>query len=452
MDPTADLGEPASERRAARRAFVVMGRQVPRDAVLYLAGEVGARFLTFGSLIVLANLVAPEQFGFTSIYFGLSNLAAIVLGLGLPHAVVRFHFDVYPFRMVLGAICVLVGGAAVVGLALASLLATPLATFLRVPVPLVYAAVAGGIGIAIRTAWTASLRARRRSITYVVTLISEPITAIAIAVAWSRAAGAADYQIISWSFAIAALVVATGAVLMWARDPGLGWSTEVARTLLFFSMPLILHAFAMTALGSYDQVVINQTLGPAEAGRYAYAYRWGMAMVALTAAFGAVWGPRFMELVQDPIGRRRLDGMAIRGFTTIGISAAAFMIALPIIAIPFTPDEFRDALDIIPIVIYAYVWYALYAVVITYGIHAKRTRRLAAASAAVAAVITVANYVLIPVFGIVLAAMTSVGAYAALFALQWLLVRDVAIDIRYGRLAWGAVGLGALPVILFFIT
>jgi O-antigen/teichoic acid export membrane protein len=420
--------------------------------MLYLAGEVGARLLTFGSLIVLANLVAPEQFGFSSLYFGLANLAAILLGLGLPYAVVRFHFDVYPFRLVLGAICVLLGGAAVVAIVLASLLATPLATFLRVPVPLVFAAVAGGVGIAIRSAWTASLRARRRSIAYVATLISEPITAIAIAVAWSRAAGAADYQIISWSFAIAALVVALGALLMWARDPGLGWSSPVARTLLFFSIPLILHAFAMTALGSYDQVVINQTLGPAEAGRYAYAYRWGMAMVALTAAFGAVWGPRFMELVQDPIGRRRLDGMAIRGITTIGISAAVSMVALPIVAIPFTPDEFRDALNLIPIVVYAYVWYALYAVVITYGIHAKRTRRVAAASAVVAVGITVANYVLIPMFGIVVAALTSVVAYATLFALQWLLVRDVAVDIRYGRLVWGAVGLGGLPVLLYLIN
>jgi O-antigen/teichoic acid export membrane protein len=440
------------EARASRRVIAFFGRRVPREAFFYLAGEVGSRLLTFGSLLVLANFVAPAQFGLSALYFGLANLAAILLGLGLPNAVLRFHFDIHPSREVLGSICLMLGVSTLGAIAVVMVLSTPLAAFLHVPVPLLYSALAGGIGIAYRTAWTGSLRARRRTYAYVATMIGEPIAAVAIAVGWSTVAGAADYQVISWSFAIAALIVAAMAVATWARDPGFAWSTRVARILLVFSIPLVLHAFAMMAIATYDQIVINQALGPAEAGRYAYAYRWGMAMIALTAAFAAVWSPRFMELANDPAGRQRLDRMAVHGLTTIGLCAAVLMIVLPVVAIPFTPPEFLSALELIPIVVYAYVWYGLYTIVIAYGVHAKRTWRLAAVSAAVAVATTGCNYLLIPMFGIVTAALTSVAAYSALFGLHLWLVRDLAVDIRFRRLAVGALGLGVLPVLLFQIS
>jgi O-antigen/teichoic acid export membrane protein len=44
------------------------------------------------------------------------------------------------------------------------------------------------------------------------------------------------------------------------------------------------------------------------------------------------------------------------------------------------------------------------------------------------------NYLLVPRFGLVAAALLSVAGYAALFASQWLGVRALAPEIRFGRL------------------
>ena len=333
-----------------------------------------------------------------------------------------------------------------VGLVVVAVAGTGIAAFLNVPEALLFASLAGGVAMAFRSSWTASLRARRRTLLYAITLLVEPILGIAFVVGLVAVRGQLDYLLVAWAFAAAAAVNALIGVLSWRLSPGLAWSREIALSLLMFSLPLIFHAFSMYALGTFDQVIINQLLGPEEMGRYAYAYRWGMAMVALTAAYGAVWSPQFLELVRTPGGRARLDGLAMRGFVGLAGAATVLMLLLPFVAQPLTPDTFQSALKLIPIVTYAYLWYALYTAVIVYAIQVKRTRRIAVASISVLTVTVVANYIVIPPFGITAAAITSVLAYMGLTAAQWWFVRDVATDIRYSRLAAIAIVLAVVPV------
>ena len=417
-----------------------------REVVLYLGAEIGSRLITFAALIVVANVVAPEEFGLASLYFGLANLVSIVLALGLPNTVIRFYFEEIPFASVLGSITLVMAGSALVGLAVLMIAATAIAAFLGVPESLLVACLAGGTAIALRSVWTASLRARRRSHAYAATLLIEPALAIMILFTWSLLGGHVGHQVIAWSFAAAAGGMAAVALVLWSRDPGLRWDAVIARQLLSFSLPLIFHSFAMYALGTFDQVIINQTLGPEATGMYAFAYRWGMAMTALTAAFASLWTPRFQELVRTAEGRARLDSIASRGLGGLAVAAITLMSVLPFAARPFTPAAFLPALRLIPVVTYAYVWYGLYTAVIGYAIYAKRTPRIAGASITVVAATIAANYVLVPRFGIGVAALTSVLAYVGLFVAQWWLVRDVAVDIRYARLSIGMAALAAIPI------
>ncbi len=450
--PTGGERTAPSARRLPGRTRELLGRGGTREIALYLGGEIGSRLLTFAALIALANLVAPREFGLAALYFGLSNLAAIVLSLGLPSTVVRFYFENIPFSSVLGSISLLMAASAAVGLAVVVVAAAPIAAFLGIPESLLMACLAGGTAIAFRSSWTASLRARRRSVAYATTLLVEPLLGIVIVFLWLLAAGHVDHLTIAWSFAAAAAATAITGIVLWVRDPGLRWEPATARHLLVFSFPLIFHAFAMYALGTFDQVVINQTLGAQATGQYAYAYRWGMAMTALTAAFASLWNPRFQELVRSDAGRARLDGMATRGLGALAAAAVVLMLVLPIAARPFTPPAFLPALSLVPIVTYAYVWFALYTAVIGYAIYAKRTSRIAGASITIVAITIAANYLLVPRLGIGIAAVTSVLAFAGLFASQWWLVRDIARDIRYGRLAVGAIALGVIPLVEWFIV
>jgi O-antigen/teichoic acid export membrane protein len=446
MDEATPRARRATSVRVLRAPAGVFQR-LPAEALTYIVAEAGSRLVTFGTLVVLANLVSPVQFGLTSLYFGLANLASIAFGLGLPNAVVRYFHDPEPFAAVMGSIVALISVTAVVVGVVATVAAGPIAGFLAIPVPLLGACIVAGAAIALRTAWTASLRARRRSRSYAVVLLVEPLIGIAILGLWSRLAPA-DAITIALSFAAATwLIVAVGLVSL-SRDPGLSVRRALARDLATFSGPLIFHAFAMYALGTYDQVIINQTLGTEQAGQYGYAYRWGMAMVALTAAFGAAWGPRFLELVRTDAGRASLDRLAGRSIGALIVAGVLLMIGVPIAASFVTPRELRPALWLTPYVTYGYLWYALYTSVIGYAIAHRRTARVAAGSLSVVALNVGLNYLLVPRYGIAVAAFTTIVAYMALFAIQLWSVRDVAVDIRYGRLAAIVAATGVVPVVV----
>jgi O-antigen/teichoic acid export membrane protein len=424
-----------------------MVARLPREALTYVAGEAGSRLLTFGTVVVLANAVAPSEFGLVALYFGIANLAGIAIGLGLPNAIVRFFFEPIPFAAVLGTVLSLVAIATVAGVVIVLLAGGPLAGFLAIPVPLLLICVGSGAAIALRTTWSASLRVRRQSLSYAVILLVEPLVGLVI-VGIRGLTGSIDALAIASSFALATWVLAgIGLVAMW-RDPGLSWGRSLARDLATFSGPLIFHAFAMYALGTYDQVIINQTLGSSEAGRYAYAYRWGMAMVALTAAFGAIWGPRFQELVRTESGRARLDALATRSVAALVGASVVLMIVIPFAARIVTPVAFRSTLWLTPYVTYAYLWYALYTSVIGYAVAHRRTIRIAVGSLTVVALNAGLNYALVPRFGIAVAAFTTVVAFIALFAIQLWSVRDVAVDIRYRRLAGAIALIGIVPIVV----
>ena len=418
---------------------------VPPAALNYLVGEIGSRGLQFLVLIAVARLLDPSAFAFVSLYFGLANMAAVVVGLGLPNAVLRYYFEPIPYADVVGSIAGLVGASAVIGLVLVGLFADPIAAFLRIPVGLLAPCVLGGIAIAMRTAWTTSLRARKRSRVYSAALLIEPFLGVALIPLVLVVTGRFDAVTLAWSFCLGTVLIATAAVASLLRDPGLRWRRPLAVELLRFSAPLVFQAFAMYALGTYDQLVINQTIGPAEAGRYAFAYRWGMAMIAITAAFGALWQPRFQELVRINEQRARLDTLATRGIVALCMAAIGLMFVLPIGARLTATQEYLPALWLIPWVTYAYLWFGLYAIVMGWAMYQRRTGRLAFGSVTAVAFNIGANYLLVPRFGIGAAILTTILAYVALFAIQWWLVRDLISDIRYGRLTLlvAAVGLVA---------
>lgn len=415
------------------------------DASRYLIGEVGSRFLSFAILVGLANAVPATEFGLASLYVGLSNLVAIPLGLGLPAAVLRYRFDDLPYRTVIGTSFGLVSVAVVIGSIGLAAAAVPLAALLAIPTTLLLLCLVGGVAIAVRTIWTTSLRARGRSGAYGAVLILEPVLGGALVAVWAILGGPLNSVVLAVCFASASGIVGAIGLVRLAADPGFGWDTRVGRQLLGFSLPLIVHAFSMLALGTFDQTVINQTLGSEHAGRYAFAYRWGMAMVALTAAAGALWGPRLLELVRDEAGRARLDGLAVRMIGSLVVAAIGLMIALPFAAAAVAPSHFRSALWLTPWITYGYLWFALYSSVSAFAIAFRRTRRIAVASLSVMVVTTAANYVLIPRLGIAVAAMTTIAAFAALFLAQWWVVRDLTGDVRYGRLVAMVVAAAMVP-------
>jgi O-antigen/teichoic acid export membrane protein len=193
---------------------------------------------------------------------------------------------------------------------------------------------------------------------------------------------------------------------------------------------------------------VNHLRGAADAGLYAFAYRFGMSMMVLSSAFSSAWLPEFLELSTQPDGARIIRDRSARYVNALIGAALVLMVVLPPLARIVGGPSFAAAPRLIPVVIYAYLWFVLYTLVFAHVMRARATTAMAMASASALALNLALNYALIPRFGLMGAALASVVAYAALFAIQLASHRHVMTGMPLSALAARVALAGLVPLFL----
>lgn len=404
---------------------------IGRHGIVYLAAEAGARGGIYVLFVWLASQAAVAEFGLLNVFVSLLTLSGVAVGLGLPDALMRFHFSREDFRPVLGLAMLLPVFLSIALLMLVAPLRHVAGAALNIPPYLVVAVVAAAPLIAVRQSWLAVLRARREPGPYLLFRVAEPLVfGCAILVIAIRSASFGHEVTVP---AYVAAVLATALMGMaGAFRLGLRVSVEPMLRVLRFSLPLVLHSLAMTGLAVFDQIVLQQLMGAEATGTYAFAYRFGMAMQLLVFGMTAAWAPLLIEHIQAG-SAASLRSSAVTAFRILVISAAVLSWALPPVAAWIGGERFAAALPLIPLVVYAYLWTGFYGLAMAYVYVGEGSFRLATISGAAFVLNVVLNYVTIPRWGATGAAVTTVAAYVFLVLLTWR-----AVTKHDSPLPWGS--------------
>jgi len=423
---------------------------VGRPGALYLFAEAMGKGATYLVFIWLATQMTVEDFGFLNVFISLLTLLGVVVGLGLPDGVVRFHFRREGFAPALTFAFIMPVGMTVLIASLLLPFRGTVALLLNVPVWLAVAALLGAAPVALRQAWLGVLRARREAGHFLVMRVLEPIGFLASLAGLLWLGKSLGYQGTAGAYLVAIGVVALVGVVAAVSRFRLQINLKVLRPLTRYSLPLVAHSFAMTGLALFDQLVLQQIVGPEGAGVYAFAYRFGMAMSLFALAFSHVWGPLAMDRMSDgrpeslvPLAKNSLWGL-------LGI-ALLLAWTLPAIAGRLGGLQYSASIPLIPAVVYAYLWMALYTLMATTLAFRERSGTLAVASGTAFLLNALLNYLTIPIWGPAAAAATTVISYMFLALLVWVVAGDRSL-MPWGRLALQmalAAPLVLLPTLLF---
>jgi O-antigen/teichoic acid export membrane protein len=386
---------------------------VGRPGSVYLAAEAIGKGGTYLLFIALAAFMTVEDFGLLNVFVSLVTLLGVAMGLGLPDGVVRFNFRDVRFSSVLTLAIGAPLGLGLVLTLLAWMSRDSVAGALNIPGWIAVAGAAGaGLG-AIRQVWLGVLRARTETNRYLLYRVAEPL-ALCLVLGWI----VIRTEAISYSAAIAAYLLALGAVALWAAIAaasrfGVDVSRRVVMPLLRYSMPLVAHSLAMTGIALFDQIVIQQLRGAGDAGLYAFAYRIGMAMTLLIVAFTNVWGPLVLKRMHAGEGAS-LTSVANSTFRWMLGAAVVLAWVLPLAAREIGGPAYSPAVTLIPVVIYGYLWMVPYSFFGSILAFRDRSLTLAAASGATFLLNAILNYIFVPEWGAWAAALTTLVSYAFL--------------------------------------
>jgi O-antigen/teichoic acid export membrane protein len=396
-------------------------RRLARHSAIYGLGGILSRLLAVLLLPLYTTYLGTKGFGKIEQITALTTVLVIVLSAGISSAFFRFYFDSKDpdrrIRVVRTSFWFTMTMASV-GLLLGCVLATPIAHLLGLgDDPWLVRAGAVGLWAQMNYSQLTNLfRVEERSVQFVIAsvaniLITVGVTVLLVVGLHKGATGAVVGNFVG--------TLAVYLVLLGYRryQLGLQFDRELFREMNRFGLPLVPSALALWAINFIDRLFLSAYKGLAEVGVYSLAVRASSVIIFLMIAFRLAW-PAFAYSIDDDESAKRTYSFVLTYllFVCCWISLALGALAPWIVKIlaPSQPGFYRadKAVGLLAFASTAYAGYTVLAI----GIGRARRTQFNWIVSGVAALLNIAlNFVLIPRYGMMGAAVSTAAAYVTLF-------------------------------------
>ena len=432
-------------------------KRLARHSAIYGLGGIVSRILAVFLLPLYTRYLKPSDYGAIETLLALSAVLVTVLRLGISSAFFRFYFDAaddaartlvvrtsFWFTMV----------SATAGLAAGVALASPISHLLFGTgdrAGLVRAAFVGLWAQMNYEQLTSLFRVEERSVSFVLATLANLVVTVAATVV----------LVVGFHHRALGVVVGnfTGTLAVWAVllgyrrfQLGLQFDRSLFRQMNRFGVPLVPSALALWATNFSDRFFLVKFANVREVGLYSIGVRVASAIVLLLTAFRTAW-PAFAYSIREDNEARRTYGFVLTYVTFFSSWAAlALGLAAPwIVRLLTTPDFYAGSRVVSPLAFSAVIFGAYIVVVTSIGRAGRRGSNWIVTGAA-ALLNVVLNIILIPPYGMMGAAVSTVVAYAAMFAgIAWKAQRVFPVDYQWRRVgltAGAAVGLTVVGKVL----
>jgi len=413
-------------------------RELLSDSLVYGLSSVVARFLNYLLVPLYTGMFSPAEYGVVGLIYGAIVFLNVIFTMGLESAYIRYASDRERAKDVFKTLQMLLLGASVVFLAV-MWLAAPFAyevmgltgenadqIYFYLFAILFWDAVCVVPYAELRLSERPWMFAGLKTLNVVITIGMNLFLILSVgmgieAVLLSNALASAVTGLIVW-------------IVTWPMLRG-AWSSGVAKEALWFGLPYVPNGIGFAINEVLDRFWLSR-MDPSDivrlygdgvtatdiTGYYNAVYKLGVFMLLLVQMFRMAWQPFFMKHASAS-DAPELFGRVFRAFNIgagfVFLTVALFAADIAAIRIPFTSATLIDArywsvIPIVPWILAAY-WFQGWFVIFSVGVFLKdRTKRLPVITWAGAMVTIFANMMLVPLFGMIGAAMASTASYAVM--------------------------------------
>lgn len=193
--------------------------------------------------------------------------------------------------------------------------------------------------------------------------------------------------------------------------------TRLYKEILKFGLPYIPAGLAGIAMQVIDRPIVKALTNDATLGIYQLNYRLGIFMMLIVGMFDYAWRPFFLDHAKDPDAKQLFA--KVFTYFTLGAMFIFLIVSLFIEDIvrikffgkQFFPPIYWQGVGIVPWVLLAYAFTGAYVIFVVGVYLEKKTKYLPLVSGAGALLNVCANFILIPVLGIIGAALSTLLSY-----------------------------------------
>jgi O-antigen/teichoic acid export membrane protein len=208
--------------------------------------------------------------------------------------------------------------------------------------------------------------------------------------------------------------------------------------LVRIGFPSIFGLFAFLLIDYADRQMIERMLDLSALGLYTIGYSFGMVITMAVGAFSSAWPPFFMSYINKREEAKVVFGKVLTYYVLVfGVLTVLFFGFAKPVVILLTAPAFREAWTVIGLVAASYVLKGCYLIMLPGLSFAEKLSKQSLIEWICAFINLGANFILIPIYGILGAALATFISYLGLPLFTWLLARNY-LDVNY---QWGRVAL-----------
>ena len=438
--PTADSGGP--NREPERRS---VGRALGRTSAVYAVCGLLNKAIGFVLLPLYTHLLSADQLGAVAVVVVVASFLTALFAMAMGTAVMRYYHE-YRDRpeelaQFTGTVLTAVFGVSVLASAVLILCGESVFSWLLGDVPF-WPLMAMGLGVALFQpfieVYLHVLQTAERPKAYGVLALSLVLIKTGLAIGLVLGLGFRAEGVLGAHVAAAAAIFL---VCCWSLRGtvrlGLRW--DQLKKALRYSLPILPHTLASLVRQILDRLFLLHLVSVAAAGVYFVAFQFGTLTQILCASCSKALNPVMMRAMHERdhvrlANIRNLGTTLVLGYCTFSLGVSLFS---PEVVVLLTGPEFHDTYRMVPFLAFAFAASGIYSLLVLTLFFWERTAKYVGmctvASLGIAALL---NWLLIPQFGMVGAAVAALVTQLCIVLAVGLIARPrTMVAWRYGRFA-----------------
>jgi len=409
-------------------------KQLTRQTLVYGAGNVLTRFVTFLLLPLFTNILTPQEYGLITLVYVFLGFMNIIYHYGLDAAFMRHYSEAegnqQKRRIFSTALWLVLGTSGLLSLLVFGL-AKPLSIVLlgHSQYYFLFTLAAGILCFdALAHIPFAFLRMKEKAGIFVSIKLLNVLITLGLNIYLVAFLKRGIVGIFTSAF-LASVITALAVFITTFTFLKPTFSSSLARSLLKFGLPFVPAGLASITMEMIDRYILAILKDTATVGIYSAGYKLGIFMLLLTTAFQYAWQPFFLKMGKTDESRSVFSKIfsyycKISLFVWIILSAFIHgIIRLRVLGYSLIGSSYYEAESIVPIILLAYVFQGVYLNFLP-GIYFEKKTTYIPIITAVGALVNIGlNLILIPIHGIMGAAIATLAGYATMSVLTFYISR-----------------------------
>ena len=213
------------------------------------------------------------------------------------------------------------------------------------------------------------------------------------------------------------------------------YSRQIWKYALAFNLPLVPHYLSGAILNTADRIMIEKMVSASAAGIYSLAYSVSLIMTLFNTSMLQTIEPwLYKKIKARDIGS--IAHVAYPAFIIIAGVNVALMVCAPEVVAVFAPEEYYDAIWIIPPVEITSYFRCAYTFFAVFEFYYEKTHLIATATMAGAFLKLTLNYLLIGMFGYYAAGYTTLLCFVVYAVLHCCFMKKICAEYLDGAQAY----------------